>query len=86
VQRVFSIPLAILVQFKLIARVVLVPRRMVIATGTLAASEGDMNDGLAFFCHGLIPLVFDLSYDAGRDGLSTFTNCEAEAWIHGNRM
>ena len=54
-QRVLSIPLAIFVQFKFIARVVLVPLRMVIAAGTLAASEGDMNDGFAFFCHGLIP-------------------------------
>jgi hypothetical protein len=54
-QRVLPIPLAILVQFKLIACVVLVPLRMVIAAGTLAASEGDMNDGFAFFCHGLIP-------------------------------
>jgi hypothetical protein len=54
-QRVLPIPLAILVQLKLIARVVLVPLRMVIATGTLAASEGDMDDRFAFFCHGLIP-------------------------------
>ena len=57
VQRMLPIPLAILVQFKLIARVVLVTPRMVIATSTLAASEGDMNDGFAFFCHGLIPLI-----------------------------
>jgi|GEM_PF-3370432 hypothetical protein len=54
-QRVLPIPLAILVQLKLIARVVLVPLRMVIAAGTLAASESDMDDGFAFFCHGLIP-------------------------------
>ena len=54
-QRVLSIPLAIFVQLKFIARVVLVPPRMVIAAGTLAASEGDMNDGLAFLCHGLVP-------------------------------
>ena len=54
-QRVLPIPLAILVQLKLIARVVLVSSRMVVATSTLAASEGYMNDDLAFFCHGLIP-------------------------------
>lgn len=54
-QRVLPIPLAILVQLKLIARVVLVPPCMVITTGTLAASEGDMDDSFAFFCHGLIP-------------------------------
>ena len=54
-QRVLPIPLAILVQFKLIACVVLIPLRMVIAAGTLAASEGDMNDGFTFFCHDLIP-------------------------------
>lgn len=54
-QRVLSIPLAILVQLKLIARVVLIPLRMVIAAGTLTTSEGDMNDCLAFLSHGLIP-------------------------------
>ena len=59
-QRVLPIPLAILVQLKLIARVVLIPLRMVIAAGTLAASEGDMNDGFAFFCHGLIPWFLSL--------------------------
>ncbi len=52
-QRVFPIPLAILIQFHLIARVVLVSPRVVVATGTLAASEGYMNDGLAFLGHGL---------------------------------
>lgn len=54
-QRVLPIPLAILVQFKLITRVLLVPQCMVVAAGTLAASEGDMNDGFTFFCHDLIP-------------------------------
>ena len=54
-QRVLPIPLAILVKLQLIARVVLVPLRMVIAAATLAASEGDMNDSLAFLCHGLVP-------------------------------
>jgi hypothetical protein len=54
-QRVFPIPLAILFQLQLIARVVLVSPRMIVAAGTLAASEGDMNDGLTFFRHGLIP-------------------------------
>jgi len=50
-QRVFPIPLAILLQFQLIARVVLISPRMVVAAGTLATSEGDMNDRLAFLCH-----------------------------------
>ena len=59
-QRVLPIPLAILVQFQLIARVVLVPPRMVVTTGTLAASEGDMNDALTFLRHGLIPWSLNL--------------------------